>query len=299
MSNGVANTAIYRSAVPTRTKRKQGLLRRALKSRRTMIGMMMTGLILALAFLGPLVAPHSPTDFVAAPFSPAGIGGPFGTDNLGRDVLSRFLAGGQTLMILALLGTALGVSLGALIGVVAAYHRGWLDEALMRTGDVALAFPQIVLALLFLSIIGPQLWLLVLMVALGHLPRVARVVRGAAMSVVERDFIKAAESVGIPRWRIVVGEIVPNISSTLAVEFGLRLTYSIGLVAGLSFLGLGMQPPTPDWGLMINENRIALTVSPWSVTLPVIAIAVLTVGTNLVTDGLAKAAIGSDEGVTV
>lgn len=299
MSNGVANTAIYRSAVPTRPKRKQGLLRRALKSRRTMIGMIMTGLILALAFLGPLVAPHSPTDFVAAPFSPAGIGGPFGTDNLGRDVLSRFLAGGQTLMILALLGTALGVSLGALIGVAAAYHRGWLDEALMRTGDVALAFPQIVLALLFLSIIGPQLWLLVLMVALGHLPRVARVVRGAAMSVVERDFIKAAESVGIPRWRIVIGEIVPNISSTLAVEFGLRLTYSIGLVAGLSFLGLGMQPPTPDWGLMINENRIALTVSPWSVTLPVIAIAVLTVGTNLVTDGLAKAAIGSDEGVTV
>ncbi|WP_125611575.1 ABC transporter permease [Specibacter cremeus] len=298
MSNGVATPAVHLATAPPRTRHKQGLFRRALKSRRTVIGLVLSGLVLGVAFLGPLVTPHSPTVFVAAPFSPAGIGGPFGTDNLGRDVLSRFLAGGQTLMILALLGTVIGVGLGAVVGVVAAYRRGWLDEVLMRTGDVALAFPQIVLALLFLSIIGPQLWLLVLMVGVGHMPRVARVVRGAAMSVVERDFVKAAESVGIPRWKIVIGEIVPNISSTLAVEFGLRLTYSIGLVAGLSFLGLGMQPPAADWGLMINENRIALTVSPWSVVLPVLAIAVLTVGTNLVTDGLAKAAIGSDEGVT-
>ncbi|MET3719239.1 MULTISPECIES: ABC transporter permease [unclassified Arthrobacter] len=287
------------SAHTARATRKQGLFRRALQSKRTVVGLVLSLAVLAVAFLGPYLAPHSATEFVAAPFSPAGIGGPFGTDNLGRDVLSRFLAGGQTLMILAIVATALGVGLGALVGVLAAYRRGWLDELLMRAGDVALAFPQIVLALLFLSIIGPELWLLVLMVGFGHLPRVARVVRGAALSVVERDFVKAAESVGIPRWRIMIGEIVPNISSTLAVEFGLRLTYSIGLVAGLSFLGLGMQPPAADWGLMINENRIALTISPWSVALPVIAIALLTVGTNLVTDGLAKASIGSDKGVTV
>ncbi len=286
------------AAVPIAPVRgKTGLLQRAIRIRRTQIGLALSLLVLAVAFFGPLVAPHSPTDFVAPPFSPPGVGGPFGTDNLGRDVLSRFLAGGRTLMILAFLATALGVGLGAAVGVLAAYTRGRLDEALMRTGDVALAFPQIVLALLFLSIIGPKLWLLVLMVGLGHLPRVARVVRGAALYVVERDFVKAAESVGIARWRIMLGEIAPNISGTLAVEFGLRLTYSIGLVAGLSFLGLGLQPPTPDWGLMINENRIALTVAPWAVALPVIAIAILTVGTNLVTDGLAKAAVGSDAGV--
>lgn len=299
MSIGMSTRPAGNSARAGRTPRKQGLLRRALQSKRTVVGLVLTLAVLTVAFLGPYLAPHSATEFVAAPFSPAGIGGPFGTDNLGRDVLSRFLAGGQTLMILAIIATALGVGLGALVGVLAAYRRGWLDELLMRAGDVALAFPQIVLALLFLSIIGPELWLLVLMVGFGHLPRVARVVRGAALSVVERDFVKAAESVGIPRWRIMIGEIVPNISSTLAVEFGLRLTYSIGLVAGLSFLGLGMQPPAADWGLMINENRIALTISPWSVVLPVIAIALLTVGTNLVTDGLAKASIGSDKGVTV
>ena len=283
--------------VTAATHSSNGLVRRALRTNRARIGLALTALILLLAFLGPLVAPHSPTEFVAAPFSPPGEGGVFGTDNLGRDIMSRFLAGGRTLMILSILATILGVGIGAAVGVLAAYTGGWLDELLMRTGDVALAFPQIVLALLFLSIIGPELWLLVLMVGVGHLPRVARVVRGAAFSVVERDFIKAAESVGISRWRIMLGEIMPNVSSTLAVEFGLRLTYSIGLVAGLSFLGIGLQPPSPDWGLMINENRIALTVQPWPVVLPAIAIAILTIGTNLVTDGLAKASIGGDEGV--
>lgn len=294
----MTTTAIAARTLPRARRRSSNLFARALRSKRTSIGLALSMAVLLVAFLGPMFAPHSPTAFVAAPFSPPGIGGPFGTDNLGRDVLSRFLAGGRTGLVLSIIATVIGVSLGALVGVVAAYIGGWLDEALMRTGDVALAFPQIVLALLFLSIIGPQLWLLVVMVGLGHLPRVARVVRGAAFAVVERDFVKAAESFGIPRWRIMLSEIVPNISGTLAVEFGLRLTYSIGLVAGLSFLGLGMQPPNADWGLMINENRIALTVSPWAVALPVLAIAVLTVGTNLVTDGLAKASAGSTEGVT-
>ncbi len=287
------------SVAPPIGKKPKGsgnLIARALRTKSMKIGLALSLLVLGIAFLGPYFSPHSPTEFVGAPFSPAGVGGPFGTDNLGRDVLSRFLNGGRTLMVLSILATLIGVGLGAAIGVVAAYARGWLDEVLMRTGDVALAFPQIVLALLFLSIIGPKLWLLVLMVAIGHLPRTARVVRGAT-AVVERDFVKAAEAVAIARWRIMLGEIVPNITGTLAVEFGLRLTYSIGLVAGLSFLGLGLQPPGADWGLMINENRIALTVAPWSVALPVIAIAILTVGTNLVTDGLARASIGSDQGV--
>lgn len=288
------------SVAPPTGKKPQGggnLVVRALRTTSTRIGLLLTLVVLGAAFAGPYLSPHSPTEFIGVPFSPAGTGGPFGTDNLGRDVLSRFLHGGDTLMVLSILATAIGVGLGAAVGVLAAYARGWLDEILMRSGDVALAFPQIVLALLFLSIIGPKLWLLVLMVAVGHLPRTARVVRGAATAVVERDFVKAAEAVGIPRWRIMVGEILANITGTLAVEFGLRLTYSIGLVAGLSFLGLGAQPPAADWGLMINENRIALTVQPWAVALPVLAIAILTVGTNLITDGLARASISSDQGV--
>ena len=145
-----------------------------------------------------------------------------------------------------------------------------------------------------MSAIGPKLWLIVLTVGLTHAPRVARVMRGAALEVVERDFIKSAEVVGERRWRIVFGEVLPNVTSPLLVELGLRMTYSIGLVAGISFLGFGLQPPTADWGLMINENRLSITVQPWAVLLPVAAIGLLTVGTNLITDGLSRALAGID-----
>jgi peptide/nickel transport system permease protein len=292
--------AVIQTPAPERRAvepKRPRLIGRALHARRTQVGLVLTVVVLAIAFIGPYLAPHSPDEFVAAPFSPRGAGTVFGADKLGHDVLSRFLAGGRDLMLLALAATAIGVGLGALIGVTAAYLRGWADEVLMRSCDVALAFPQIVLALLFLSILGANTWLLILMVGLSHVPRVARVVRGAALSVVERDFVKASQSFGEPSRRIMLREIVPNISGTLAVELGLRLTYSIGLVAGLSFLGLGPQPNAPDWGLMINENRVALTIQPWPVVLPIVAIAILTVGTNLVTDGLAKASVGT-EGVT-
>jgi peptide/nickel transport system permease protein len=144
------------------------------------------------------------------------------------------------------------------------------------------------------SALGAKLWLIVLTVGLTHAPRVARVMRGAALEVVERDFIKSAEVVGEKRWRIVFGELLPNVTSPLLVETGLRMTYSIALVAGISFLGFGLQPPTADWGLMINENRLSITVQAWAVMLPVIAIGLLTVGTNLVTDGISRALIGLD-----
>jgi peptide/nickel transport system permease protein len=240
------------------------------------------------------VAPHSPTEFVAAPNSAPSGEVMFGADALGRDVLSRFLHGGLTVLWMAAVATVLGVVIGVAVGLVAAYARNWLDDVLMRANDVVLAFPQIILALLAVSAIGPKLWLIVLVVGLTHAPRVARVMRGAAQEVVERDFVKAAEAVGEKRFRIVFGELLPNVTSPLLVELGLRMTYSIGLVAAISFLGFGLQPPAADWGLMINENRLSITVQPWAVLLPVLAIGLLTVGTNLVTDGIARAAIGID-----
>lgn len=287
-------TAPTKGAVATGKPATKGssLFTRALRTKSTQVGVVLTVLVVGVAVVGPFLAPHTPTEFVGPPFSERGSGMVFGTDSIGRDVWSRFLHGGFLLLALSALATLIGVGLGAAMGVVAAYRHGWVDEVLMRAGDTLLAFPQIVLALLFLSIVGPKAWLLVAMVAFGHLPRVARVVRGAAVPVVERDFVRSAEAVGVPRWRILLSEIIPNVTGTLAVEFGLRLTYSIGLIAGLSFLGMGMQPPTADWGLMINENRIALTVQPWPVVLPVLAIAILTVGTNLVTEGLARASAG-------
>jgi peptide/nickel transport system permease protein len=271
-----------------------GILRNALRLGRTKIGVAIVALLLAIAVFGPLVAPHSPTEFVAVPNTGPSSDALFGADALGRDVLSRFLHGGLSVLWMAASATILGVVLGVGIGLVAAYSRGWLDDVLMRASDVVLAFPQIILALLAVSAIGPKLWLIVLVVALGHIPRVARVMRGAAQEVVERDFVKAAEAVGEKRSRIVFGELLPNVTSPLLVELGLRMTYSIGLVAAVSFLGFGLQPPSSDWGLMINENRLSITVQPWAVLLPVLAIGLLTVGTNLITDGIARAAIGID-----
>jgi peptide/nickel transport system permease protein len=266
----------------------------AARLRRAQVGIAIVGVIALVALAGPLVAPHSPTEFVGAPNAGPGAGAVFGTDALGRDVLSRFLSGGRTVLWLSAAATLLGVTVGTAIGLVAAYARGWIEEVLMRLNDVMLAFPQIIFVLLAIAALGPRLWLIVATVGATHAPRVARVMRGAAQEVVERDFIHAAEAVGERRWRIVVAELLPNVTSTLLVEIGLRMTYSVGLVAAVSFLGFGLQPPTADWGLMINENRLSITVQPWAVMLPVLVIGLLTVGVNLVTDGIARAAIGLD-----
>ena len=279
-------------AAPSRAR--FGVLRDALRLGRTRVGLAIVAVLVLVALVGPLVAPHSPTEFVAIPNSPPSGDAVFGADALGRDVLSRFLHGGATVLWISAAATLLGVVLGVVVGLIAAYARNWLDDVLMRGNDVLLAFPQIIFVLLAVSAIGPKLWLIVLTVGLTHAPRVARVIRGAALEIVQRDFVKSAEVVGEKRWRIVFAEVLPNVTSPLMVELGLRMTYSIGLVAGISFLGFGLQPPAADWGLMINENRLSLTVQPWAVLLPVIAIGLLTVGTNLITDGLSRALAGID-----
>jgi peptide/nickel transport system permease protein len=267
---------------------------RAWRQTRTKIGVALVLTLVAIALIGPYFAPHSPSEFAGAPYSPSV--GTFGTDSLGRDVLSRFLWGGRSILGLAIAATAIGLTLGITIGLVAAYSRSWLDDFLMRGMDMILAFPAIVLALVAVATVGPQLWLLVLAVGFTTAPRVARVTRGAALEVVERDFVRAAEAIGESRTKILLGEILPNVTSPLTVEASLRLTYAVGLIAGLSFLGFGLQPPAADWGLMINENRQGLTVQPWGVVLPVLAIALLTIGTSLVGDGLSRAAAGIDRG---
>jgi peptide/nickel transport system permease protein len=272
------------------------LLMGAWRQGRTKVGLALVLLLVGCAVIGPLFAPYSPTEFVGPPYSKPSAAAVFGTDNLGRDVLSRFLWGGRSVLVLATLSTLLGVTLGVAIGLVAAYARNVVDDALMRAMDVILAFPQIVLALVAVATVGPKLWLLVLVVGVTTAPRVARVVRGAALDVVERDFVRAAEGIGVSRTRILFGEVLPNVTSPLVVEASLRLTFSIALIAGLSFLGFGLQPPAADWGLMINENRLGLEIQPWGVVLPVLAIALLTIGTSLVGDGFSRAAIGIERG---
>lgn len=286
-------------AIAREVETPPGLLRRLFRQRQAKIGIALTAAVVLLALLGPLLLPwatgHTSTEFTGRPFQPDGV---FGTDNLGRDVLSRFLDGGLRLLTYAGLATLLGMSLGVLAGMTAAYQGGRVDSIIMRTNDVLLALPQLVFALLAITVLGPQGWVLVAVIGITHAPRIARVTRSATVDVITEDFIRAAEMYAVPRWKILAQDVLPNITGPLMVELGLRMTYSIGAVASLSFLGLGMQPPTADWGLMINENRIALVLEPWGVLLPVLAIAVLTVGTNLITDSLARAAANSSVGAS-
>jgi peptide/nickel transport system permease protein len=266
---------------------------------RTKVGFTMFVCLLLIAVFGRFVAPHSPTQFVGLPFGSPTAQHWLGTDFLGRDVLSRVLYGGLSVFVLGIAATIIGIVLGVSLGLISGYARRWVDESIMRMLDVVLAFPSIVLAMLFVSILGPRLWLIVLMVGISHMPRIARVTRAATVELVSRDFVRATTALGVSKLKILLYEVLPNISSPLLVEFGLRLTYSIIMIAGLSFLGFGMQPPAADWGLMINENRIGITIQPWAVVAPVLLIAALTVSTNLMADGLARAMIGIDRDTAV
>ena len=191
-----------------------------------------------------------------------------GTDILGRDVLSRALYGGTSVFALSIAATAIGMLLGVGLGMTAAYSSKWGDEFIMRSLDVVMAFPMIVLTMLLVSMVGPLPWLIVLAVGIGHAPRVARVARGASLGIVELDFVKAAEAHGASAPRVLMGEVLPNIMSPMLVEAGLRFAYSIAAIASLSFIGLGLQPPSADWGLMVNENRIGVAAQPFSVLAP-------------------------------
>jgi peptide/nickel transport system permease protein len=291
-----AAAAVAGATVPARRRPVVVLLGRAWRQPRTKVGLALVLLLVGTALFGPFFAPHDPAAFAGIPYGHPGAGTALGTDALGRDVLSRFLWGGRSILALAVAATAIGLVFGTAIGLASAYSRSALDDALMRGMDVILAFPSIVLALVAVATAGAQLWLLVLVVGFTTMPRVARVSRGASVELVERDFVQAAEALGVSRVRILVSEVLPNITGPLMVEASLRLTYAVGLVAALSFLGFGEQPPNADWGLMINENRPGLTIQPWGVVIPVIAIALLTIGTSLVGDGLARASAGIDRG---
>jgi peptide/nickel transport system permease protein len=281
---------------PERIRRHQWLAApgAAARTPRGAAGLALAGLVVLVAVAGPFVAPHSPEALLTLSFGKPSAPFPLGGDFLGRDVLSRVLAGGWLLLLMAVTATAIGIGAGAAAGVSAAYLRGRTDGLIMRTVDVILAFPQLVFALLLLSILGPRLWLIVLAVGLTHAPAVARVLRSATLDISEREFVKVAELQGMRPAAVMAKEILPSLSTPLMVEAGLRLTYSIIIMSGLAFLGFGQPPPAPNWGTMINENRTGLALNPWAVIVPAALIALLTIGTNLFTDAIGRAALGVD-----
>ena len=279
-------------------KRPESVLRQALRLRRTQIGLAIMAMLMLVAVFGRYLAPYGEVEVV-------GDGLPnvrtvpatrFGSDYFGSDVWSRFLYGGRPILIQAFFATLLGVGLGSFLGMLAAYRRGKFDEVLMRTLDVLLSFPQLLLSLVVIAIFSPSALVVILTVGITTLPRVARVVRGAALQVTERDFVSAADALGESRLRVLFSEILPNVSASLLVEANLRLTYSIGLIASLGFLGFTPDLSAASWGVMIQQNRSALSYQPWGVVLPVFAIALLTIGTGFFADGIGRTVAGIDRG---
>jgi len=249
------------------------------------IGLVMVLLALGVALFGPFFAPYPPDAIFGAAFAKPSSQHLLGLDFVGRDALSRFLWGGRTAIFIALLGTVIGAVVGILLGIASAYRRGWFDEVFGRFTDLMLAFPALIFALLLLAAFGSSVPVVVVALAVTTAPGVMRIARAAALEVVDLPYVEAARARG-ERIHYVLGrEILPNIRRPVLVDFGLRLTASILLVAALSFLGLGLKPPAADWGLMIGENRVALTVQPWPVVVPIVAIAFITIGINLLLDG--------------
>src|SRR5688572_9438511 len=271
--------------------RRWRVLRRTPLSLR--IGAAMLAMHLAIAVVGPFLVPYGFAQMgTGAPLSGMSWAHPFGVDQLGRDVLSRVVHGAHIGILLSLSGTALGLAIGALLGLFSGYVGGWIDNLIQRLLETLISIPFLVLALLAIASVGPELSgepvLVVLVVALVYAPRIARMARVAAIEIATRDFVTVARLRGESAWSVIRREVLPNASSVLLVEFALRAGYAPVLIGSLGFLGFGLRPPTPEWGLMISENRALLIVSPITVLGPGLALASLVVGLNLFTDGLAR-----------
>lgn len=257
------------------------------------VGAVILAIHVAVAVTGPFWAPYGYGQMgTGIPLSGMSWEHPFGVDQLGRDIFSRVVHGSHIVILLSVSGTFLGLVLGAMIGLLSGYLGGWIDNLIQRLIEAVISIPFLVLALVAITAAGPDLsghpLLIVLVVALVYTPRIARMARAAALDIVIRDFVTAARLRGERAWSVMWREILPNATSVLLVEFALRAGYAPVLIGSLGFLGFGMRPPTPEWGLLISENRALIIVSPVTVLGPGLALASLVVGLNLFTEGLAR-----------
>lgn len=264
----------------------------AVASRRRLPALLVAGvavlsIIVALALAGIWFTPFDPTAFavrsrLAAPSLPH----PFGTDEFGRDVLSRVLAGGHLSLEIGFGAMLISLLLGVPLGLLAAFHRGVVEEVIMRSVDLLISLPPVLLGLLILAVTPPSLVKTIIAVGLAYVPILARLSRAVGLGLLEEDFVQAAYARGEGAVAILWHEILPNAWPPIIVECGLRVTFAILLGSALSFLGLGPQPPSSEWGLMIAESREFLTQAPWLAIAPGLCLSVLLVSVNLVGEGL-------------
>lgn len=247
-------------------------------------GMAVIATMALVAAFAPLIAPYGETQIVGAQYEPWSEAYLLGTDNLGRDMFSRLVFGTRNTVGLALLATAIAFGIGSVLGIVAAVLGGLVDRILSRIIDIIMAIPSLILALMLLTIVGASIASMIFVIALIYVAPVFRLARASAQSVVVMDYIEAARLRGEGLGWLVIREVLPNIASTLVAEFGLRFCFVFLFIAALSFLGLGIQPPTADWGSMLKENATLISFGDITPLLPAAAIALLTVSVNFVVD---------------
>lgn len=284
------------SQAPAIAAQNEGLRTRASSSHRIRldiggtIGIVLTILIVLTALIGPHITPHNPVKSSLADRlqPPVFVGGtakyPLGTDPLGRDILSRIIVGSRVSLGIGLLSTTLAILIGLPIGLISGFYRGRIDDVAMRIADIQLAFPAILLALAILAVLGPSTVNLIIVLSLAYWVPFARVVRGEILSLMQNDFIAAAYAIGAKPMRVMLRHLLPNLVSSLTVLYTVSLTRLIIAESSLSFLGFGVQPPTPSWGGMLGAGRDYLAQAWWVATLPGVALLISVLGINLVGD---------------
>lgn len=279
------------SAAASEPLKRPGLVHRLPRFVRTpagFIGLSILALVVAIALGGPVLAPHASDEPVGIPGSGPAADAPLGTDNLGRDVLSRTLSGGLSVLLLGSASIAIAYFLGLTTGLIAGFNRTWIDPVLMRGVDVLLSFPPLLLLLVLVAGAGRSPTVLIIGVALVLAPGVARIVRTATLEVSVKGYVEAAIARGERSTAIITREILPNIIQVILADFGIRFGAAIVLVASLNFLGVGLRPPTADWGLMITENRDILSSNSLALVAPATMLVLLTISVNLVADAYAR-----------
>lgn len=261
--------------------------KRYIRSRNVMVGSIALVIIIVLVLLAPIITPYEPTEqFRRDRLQPPSAQYLLGTDNLGRDIFTRILYGGQISLQVGIFSVAIGATLGILLGLMAGYFGGWTDTIIMRFIDMMLAFPGILLALVIIAVLGRELQNVMIAVGVSSIPIYTRVVRGSTLSIKQFDYVTAAQALGGSSWRIMLKHILPNVIAPIIVVTTNGVAGAIIAGAALSFLGLGQQPPDPEWGLMLNEGREYIRVAAWVTTYPGVAIMITVLSINLLGDGL-------------
>lgn len=271
--------------LPSRSRRR--VVRRLIRNRSAQVGTVLVIAVIVLSALAPVIAPYDPLEIdLMASYQPPSMEHLMGTDELGRDIWSRVLYGSRTSLLIAIIGVAIALGIGLLIGPLSGYFGGLLDRVLMRGIDILSAFPSIILAILIISIVGTGIPSTMLAIGISSVPTFARLARASTLSLRNEDFVIAGQALGATNARLLRMHVIPNLTTPLIVQSTLRLSTMVLTAAGLSFIGLGVQPPSPELGTMMSEARSALRSAPHAIMFPGIVLMLIVLGFNVFGDGL-------------